>query len=52
MVKNIKRYRKELDKECSPYAEKDENGKYIYLGKLQHRMINMLSVCTNRLWHI
>ncbi|XP_072034688.1 polyglutamylase complex subunit TTLL1-like isoform X2 [Amphiura filiformis] len=31
MVKNIKRYRKELDKECSPYAEKDENGKYIYL---------------------
>lgn len=33
MVKNIKRYRKELEKEGSPLAEKDENGKYIYLGK-------------------
>lgn len=32
MVKNIKRYRKELEKEGSPLAEKDENGKYIYLG--------------------
>ncbi|XP_022105734.1 probable tubulin polyglutamylase TTLL1 isoform X2 [Acanthaster planci] len=31
MVKNIKRYRKELDKEGSPLAEKDENGKYIHL---------------------
>uniref|UniRef100_A0A8B9Z8G2 Tubulin tyrosine ligase like 1 n=1 Tax=Buteo japonicus TaxID=224669 RepID=A0A8B9Z8G2_9AVES len=31
MVKNIKRYRKELEKEGSPLAEKDENGKYIYL---------------------
>ncbi|XP_006866909.1 PREDICTED: probable tubulin polyglutamylase TTLL1 isoform X2 [Chrysochloris asiatica] len=31
MVKNIKRYRKELEKECSPLAEKDENGKYLYL---------------------
>lgn len=34
MVKNIKRYRKELEKEGSPLAEKDENGKYIYLGTL------------------
>ena len=34
MVKNVKRYRKELDKECSPFAEKDENGKYIHLGQL------------------
>lgn len=34
MVKNIKRYRKELEKEGSPLAEKDENGKYIYLGML------------------
>jgi hypothetical protein len=32
MVKNIKRYRKELEKEGSPLAEKDENGKYLYLG--------------------
>uniref|UniRef100_A0A8C9R621 Polyglutamylase complex subunit TTLL1 n=1 Tax=Scleropages formosus TaxID=113540 RepID=A0A8C9R621_SCLFO len=32
MVKNIKRYRKELEKEGSPLAEKDEKGKYIYLG--------------------
>uniref|UniRef100_A0A4W6FF44 Tubulin tyrosine ligase-like family, member 1 n=1 Tax=Lates calcarifer TaxID=8187 RepID=A0A4W6FF44_LATCA len=31
MIKNIKRYRKELEKEGSPLAEKDENGKYIYL---------------------
>lgn len=34
MIKNIKRYRKELEKESSPLAEKDENGKYIYLGSL------------------
>lgn len=32
MVKNIKRYRKELEKDGSPLAEKDENGKYLYLG--------------------
>lgn len=32
MIKNIKRYRKEMEKEGSPLAEKDENGKYIYLG--------------------
>uniref|UniRef100_A0AAQ4S8V3 Tubulin tyrosine ligase-like family, member 1 n=1 Tax=Gasterosteus aculeatus aculeatus TaxID=481459 RepID=A0AAQ4S8V3_GASAC len=31
MIKNIKRYRKELEKEGSPLAEKDENGKYNYL---------------------
>ncbi|OCT86043.1 hypothetical protein XELAEV_18019737mg [Xenopus laevis] len=31
MVKNIKRYRKEQEKEGSPLAEKDENGKYLYL---------------------
>ncbi|KAF3826996.1 hypothetical protein GH733_002482 [Mirounga leonina] len=31
MVKNIKRYRKGLEKEGSPPAEKDENGKYLYL---------------------
>ncbi|KAG7254806.1 hypothetical protein CRUP_017268 [Coryphaenoides rupestris] len=31
MIKNIKRYRKELEKESSPLAEKDDNGKYIHL---------------------
>ncbi|XP_026219795.1 probable tubulin polyglutamylase TTLL1 isoform X2 [Anabas testudineus] len=31
MIKNIKRYRKELEKEGSPLAEKDDNGKYLYL---------------------
>ena len=31
MVKNVKRYRKELDKENSPFAEKDENQNYVYL---------------------
>ena len=32
MLKNIKRYRKELEKEGNIFAEKDENGKYVYLG--------------------
>ncbi|KAF4009577.1 hypothetical protein G4228_000920 [Cervus hanglu yarkandensis] len=31
MVKNIKRYRKELEKEGSPLAEKDQSGTYLYL---------------------
>lgn len=31
LVKNIKRYRKELEKENSPLTEKDENGRYIHL---------------------
>lgn len=31
MVKNIKRYRKELVKENNPIAEKDENGRFKYL---------------------
>ncbi|KAJ8261820.1 hypothetical protein GJAV_G00158790 [Gymnothorax javanicus] len=31
MIKNIKRYRKELEKESNPLAEKDENGKYLHL---------------------
>lgn len=31
MVKNIKRYRKDLDKEGNPLAEKDELGRYIHL---------------------
>lgn len=29
MVKNIKRYRKDLERENSPLAEKDEQGRYI-----------------------
>lgn len=36
MIKNIKRYRKELEKECSPLAEKDESGKHIHLGTSSH----------------
>lgn len=31
MVKNIKRYRKDLEKDGSPLAEKDEHGKYVHL---------------------
>uniref|UniRef100_A0A8C7SRA7 Polyglutamylase complex subunit TTLL1 n=1 Tax=Oncorhynchus mykiss TaxID=8022 RepID=A0A8C7SRA7_ONCMY len=31
MIKNIKRYRKDMEKEGSPLAEKDETGKYLYL---------------------
>lgn len=31
MARNIKRYRKELEKENSPLAEKDEQGNYIHL---------------------
>lgn len=31
MVKNIKRYRKELAKENNPIAERDENGIFKYL---------------------
>ncbi|XP_013378638.1 probable tubulin polyglutamylase TTLL1 [Lingula anatina] len=31
MVKNIKRYRKDLEREGSPFAEKDELGRHIHL---------------------
>ncbi|OON17264.1 Tubulin-tyrosine ligase family protein [Opisthorchis viverrini] len=31
MAKNIKRYRKELEKEGNPLAAKDETGRYLYL---------------------
>ena len=31
MVKNIKRFRKEMEKENSHLAEKDESGQFIYL---------------------
>jgi len=33
MVKNIKRYRKDLEKEGSPLAEKDETGRFIHFGQ-------------------
>ena len=33
MVKNIKRYRRDLEKEGSPFAEKDETGRYVHLGE-------------------
>jgi len=31
MVKNIKRFRKEMEKEKNPIAEKDENGAFLYM---------------------
>jgi tubulin polyglutamylase TTLL1 len=34
MVKNIKRYRRELEKDGNMLAEKDDFGSYKYLGKL------------------
>lgn len=44
MIKNIKRYRKELEKESSPLAEKDENGKYLYLGTLNSLLAHTLDL--------
>ncbi len=32
MVKNIKRYRKDLERDGSPLAERDEFGRYVHLG--------------------
>lgn len=43
MVKNIKRYRKELEKEGSPLAEKDESGKYLYLGLCPFYRLHLLN---------
>ena len=34
MVKNIKRYRKDLEKDGSPFAERDEHGRFRYLGMI------------------
>ena len=39
MMKNIKRYRKDLDKEGNPVAEKDELGRYLHLGKYTTNVI-------------
>ena len=33
MVKNIKRYRKDLERDGSPLAERDEQGRYVHLGQ-------------------
>ena len=43
MVKNIKRYRKELENEGSPLAEKDESGKYLYLGSCPFHRLHLLN---------
>jgi len=48
MVKNIKRFRKDMDKEKNPIAEKDENGAFIYMDIIPMTYIlpgefNMLS---------
>lgn len=51
MVKNIKRYRRELEKEGSPLAEKDENGKYIYLGMWFLSALILFSVWSMTCWH-
>ena len=45
MLKNVKRYRKELEKEGSPFAEKDENGKYVYLGTFLFSVFSYRSGC-------
>ena len=31
MVKNMKRYRRDLEREGNPLAEKNEHGRYLYL---------------------
>ena len=31
MVKNIKRFKKDMEKENNPIAERDENGNFVYL---------------------
>ena len=31
MVKNIKRYRRDLEREGNPLAEKDDQGRYIHM---------------------
>lgn len=39
MVKNIKRYRRDLEKEGNPLAEKDEIGRYIHLGRTKTQTV-------------
>ena len=46
MVKNIKRYRKELEKEFNPLAAKDDAGRYVHLGSC------LEPPRSSQLWHI
>ena len=39
MCKNIKRFRKDMEKENSPIAEKDEVGNYIYMDIIPNTYI-------------
>jgi len=39
MCKNIKRYRKDMEKENNPIAEKDEQGNYIYMDIIPNTYI-------------
>lgn len=39
MVKNIKRYRKDLTKEANPIAERDENGVYKFLDFIPYAFL-------------
>ena len=52
MVRNIKRYRKDLEKDGSPMAERDEHGHYIHLGQRIPSSLypgNELGVCIRRI---
>lgn len=43
MVKNIKRYRKDLERDGSPLAERDEHGRYTHLGRMRgHVCVNIM----------
>ena len=39
MVRNIKRYRRDLEHEGNPLAERDEHGLYIHLGELKYILL-------------
>ena len=39
MVKNIKRYRRDLEREGSPLAEKDERGRYINIIFVNYKLL-------------
>jgi hypothetical protein len=41
MVKNIKRYRRDLEKEGSPLAEKNADGTYAHLGGPAARALSL-----------
>ena len=61
MFKNIKRYRKDLERDGSPLAERNEFGRYIHLdfvpdtylfpGKFQHCSMNVIRIIFDvRFW--